>query len=845
MKPAYSVLLLCLYLVFTSFSKAEKIINPIKIDKDSNPVKYQIIYKSETAEITSLSTTLEMQKNFVKFPHSSYLLSKPLFICQNEGGSLFAFLGDRYFQFQFNSDNEVKESTIMNQKSLPSEITNIQFTDYIIASFYSGQGLFRNRMASTTSQEIIFYGKEGENVYFYYKNNEKFYIIQFGVIDDHVSCQLLKEAIYVCAYSQNKQIYLKFLVRTYLEDANSEDKELKDIETIYIGKLNYHDSAIIYNTANSDYKIVCGRYVGSDNNILCVAVNFNFVYSYSTVSFSTSEITVYDINNYEASFLFEEDYCDSISFNSEFLICCKTTSGIICDRRDVDKFLLINKFNLELGGQISNLTLDSGDDYVKLIFYKEEENTEQGIYEYYIYPPNCNNLTLNLNSYQTLILNLDDFFLQKTNTKYNITFLNNLYTNLMFTSINGQRIYEDYIMQLENDENYINFTSKTTSTTSKLFKINVSISETYSNLCTMRIYYKPCYSSCKSCSVDLDNSDSENHNCVGCKEGYYPFIEKQTNCYSLEDAPSEHPDWYLDGDDSIFKKCNSACKTCNGPTEENCLSCPLDANNAPLYLYNGKCLSECPTGTFLTDDGNGNYFCQDCYINCLTCNEAGIATDMKCESCSNDKIIHEKECYIVNDPSIKSFYNPEDNSIITSCYELHNEYIKEDTNICIPNIDEGYYISNSLTGLLSRCDSNCKTCSQSSTHCDSCNDGSFLQDNICVSGCASNYYLDNTNCFKCHDNCLNCLSGKELGDTGNLINMKCSQCLDNMIKVEENCFPKIDYASDKITFDISEINSENAIGTCLSFNKAIFYDSYECIVKPDHTFYVIRDSDNT
>ena len=66
-------------------------------------------------------------------------------------------------------DNEVKESTIMNQKSLPSEITNIQFTDYTIASFYSGQGLFRNRMASTTSQEIIFYGKEGENVYFYYK----------------------------------------------------------------------------------------------------------------------------------------------------------------------------------------------------------------------------------------------------------------------------------------------------------------------------------------------------------------------------------------------------------------------------------------------------------------------------------------------------------------------------------------------------------------------------------------------------------------------------------------------------------------------------------------------------
>jgi len=150
-----------------------------------------------------------------------------------------------------------------------------------------------------------------------------------------------------------------------------------------------------------------------------------------------------------------------------------------------------------------------------------------------------------------------------------------------------------------------------------------------------------------------------------------------------------------------------------------------------------------------------------------------------------------------------------------------------------------------VTGLLSRCDSNCKTCSQTSTHCDSCNDGFFLQDNVCVSECSSNYYLDNTNCFKCHDNCLNCASGKELSETGNLVNMKCSQCLNNMIKVEENCFPKIDYESTKITFDISEIDTENTIGTCLRFSKAIFYDSYECIIRPDHTFYVVSGSENT
>ena len=49
----------------------------------------------------------------------------------------------------------------------------------------------------------------------------------------------------------------------------------------------------------------------------------------------------------------------------------------------------------------------------------------------------------------------------------------------------------------------------------------------------------------------------------------------------------------------------------------------------------------------------------------------------------------------------------------------------------------------------------------------------------------------------------------------------------------------------KKKFNISEIDSENPIRTCLNFNKAIFYDSYECISKPVNTFYVSLNNENT
>ena len=119
--------------------------------------------------------------------------------------------------------------------------------------------------------------------------------------------------------------------------------------------------------------------------------------------------------------------------------------------------------------------------------------------------------------------------------------------------------------------------------------------------------------------------------------------------------------------------------------------------------------------------------------------------------------------------------------------------------------------------------------------------------------CNDNYYPmenDPSN-FENYFNCYNETPNGYYFDTKNSLFKKITFiCVDSidinqtMSFYENNCFKIIEYNEIKITFNKTGINS-NIIGSCLDFNKSIYYGQFNCIDKPENSYYVLNGSENT
>ena len=341
------------------------------------------------------------------------------------------------------------------------------------------------------------------------------------------------------------------------------------------------------------------------------------------------------------------------------------------------------------------------------------------------------------------------------------------------------------------DNNYIldfivNEEKKSTNETITVnYIVSVEDDEAYKETCQIKLTFKTCCHTCETCTKDLTESNEEEHNCIKCTSNFYLSPEGNNNCYSISEKKAN---WYLNSSDSNFGICHNECESCSGPKEDECTSCKNE-----LYLENGKCKNNCSQEYF----SNSNFVCIKCYKSCLTCKYEGNIQKMNCETCKENHIKYKDNCYEIYDQSKKIFNDPESGNQ-NSCYEKFTAYIKEDSSECIPfpNEEEGYYISNNQTGLLS----------------------------------------------KCHDNCLSCNQGPMNDSSGNIISMECKICKNfnnqsnNMIKNENNCFEIVQYEESKIYFK----NLNNSLGTCYDFGKAIYYGKYECIDKPNNSYFIIN-----
>ena len=158
---------------------------------------------------------------------------------------------------------------------------------------FAGEFALAGKMSPVLGEEIILYGKSGQYINFYYKTEETVYSIYFGDIEENISCKSIKEAIYACAFSENSKIKLKFFVKIYKERTISASKEIKDLGDREISAFSNHDMPILYNTSNSQYKILCVR-EKTNNNIECLTIEFEATYNSGSSSF-TLNMNFYEI----------------------------------------------------------------------------------------------------------------------------------------------------------------------------------------------------------------------------------------------------------------------------------------------------------------------------------------------------------------------------------------------------------------------------------------------------------------------------------------------------------------------------------------------------------------------
>ena len=875
------------FLIFLFSFANDSLINSPEFVKDG---EYPLVYTSNDKIniITSgkkYSQNLETREisgaqDFCEYSYPYMLISSenPLYIYDSN---------TKYLQSLINSDCYFKNLSSLELPTSNEFIGYIQetsflpFEHYIIPSNVEITGL----RCKTLDNEIIIYGIKTEEKKIYFSFVEKNYTKKIDIIcpdiEEIMSCKKIINSLYICTIICSGKAYISIYALKTKIHRNDDNCELEQVLNEEINSMGRHKEIRMFDTTKEDEKLICSKNT-NNNKMECLLIHLEYNEYEVTIEepIETDGSGTYNkSNNYNITILSENDidfsfpltdnneYCVfKESITNEYLFCCGGTAIIYCVRINGD-YKFIDSFTLTIDGVSTHLDFVSSSNFIILYYMNNMNNINSNkIYRYSIYLPECVDKTYTITTFHSFSDDINNLFKKIINSKYYIEFANipSEYGNLTVDDELIDINFTDKIY-IENSK-ILNFTSLNDQTVENFkFTFLISMTETFSKECSINLNIIPCYRSCYECTKSELESNNENHNCLpnSCKEDYYVDPEVNTNCFRPTEGKSN---WYFDYEESKFSLCHDSCASCLGPSETDCLSCKQ--NTELKFLANNKCYTKCPDGFYTSSNNNK---CEQCYETCSTCTGYGDNEfSMKCSSCKENSISRGNCCFKIYNLKEKTFYAPKTNQI-TSCFELYEYYINEDSFECVEKIpEEGYYLSNERTGVYSPCHHDCKTCygnySESNTNCILCSDENlyFLNKN-CISNCPEGYYpkekteTEQKQCVECFQRCKSCEKGQEYQSAFKLSKMNCLTCkkelnsndpnnlIDKYIFVDYNCFSFITYTEEKITFDISIISSNptNNIGTCLDYNLSIFYGEYSCVEKPDNSYYVLNNEENT
>ena len=531
---------------FNFYNSNELLIeNPkIILSEDKNPIVFN--GNEQYYHIITIENIYIIEKftGSIKVINSSISYSSPYFLCEDEFNNHFLFSNKEFYGINLDSNFESIYLNKMNNID-----ANANF-----AGCFKHYKYDKNNDLKVEEGEMIIYGKTGTKLCLYYINKKIGYdITNHQSPGEKISCKLIYNIRYICIFISGKILYADILLLTkdyWQININIKNEKLYNFE----GSDNT-DNFIFFDTKNVENKFLCYK-KQNDNNNICYIIKISFTDS-SKQNFDSASVSKVNVN---FEFLLDEKNCDFTWFYAEYLICCSGENIISCYRLN-DDFHVIDQFDLNINGQNSNLHIINNTDFASLFYINENSNSDKKLFEYIIYPPECQNISKEIIVFHDFEVNLT--FDIKTRNSYNLQFYD--LPEDYNISINGEKLKEDEQIKINQKENIFYFNPKNNNYAKNLtITYKISIEAKYSSTCKIDLTILPCYRSCHKCFKWKLESDENNHNCLlnECEQDYYESPLNENNCYSLEE---KNKSWYLDNTTNKYGICHEECFECSGP----------------------------------------------------------------------------------------------------------------------------------------------------------------------------------------------------------------------------------------------------------------------------------------
>ncbi|KAL4512760.1 hypothetical protein ABPG72_017445 [Tetrahymena utriculariae] len=291
------------------------------------------------------------------------------------------------------------------------------------------------------------------------------------------------------------------------------------------------------------------------------------------------------------------------------------------------------------------------------------------------------------------------------------------------------------------------------------YNFSCTVDQPEQTVCTNYIC-QPCFSLCQKCSGVNQNQ------CLTCINNYsLNLITNQCEIAICQDG------YFPDKNLNTCLKCQLGCSKCSlFSVCQECASIQNSQGAIQTYIFDAQhqsCYLDCP---------NGQYFdlqtreCTSCNISCLTCNGK---TNQNCLSCINGAKVNSQgmcQCTNKNEGFSSDFTQciPCQIQYCNQCFysnscELCQQYAlfdpKQNKCVCM----NGYFYSDSYQKCIKCIQTSCQTCLSDGKTCTKCQSGYLMTKySICVYCNNYLYSSDGKSCdSKCPNLCQVCVEGKQ------------------------------------------------------------------------------------